>query len=206
MRILLNFASRSRPEKFKACLDNIRQTAKGEVFILAKLDYDDPENYPRYGYDGLSWGSKEGKIKAINRDIPGEFDIIMNHSDDMWFIEHGWDEIVKNDFQTYFPDLDGVLHYPDGHANGLLTYSIIGRKYYKRDGFIYHPDFVSLWADNLAQELAIKRGKYKFIDRQIFEHRHPVWGLSPMDAQYQEQNTYQSDRLIYERLKKEYGL
>lgn len=191
--ILVNFASRSRPDKFFACLDNIREHFVEPYHVRAKLDNDDPcgkEAYSRlsdYQEVSVAWDLSSSKIDAINRHLTEDWGILLNHSDDMWFTVHGADRIIKDHMPE---DLDCVLHFMDVNAPNLMTYSIIGRNYYLRDGYVYHPDYISLWCDNEAMQVAKMRGKYKFIPEPIFEHRHPVWQKAPYDIQYQVQGGY----------------
>jgi hypothetical protein len=73
-----------------------------------------------------------------------DWDILVVMSDDMVCVTHGWDDIIRQDMNENFPDTDGVLHYNDGNQKAnVMTMSIIGRKYYKRDGYIYNPEYQS---------------------------------------------------------------
>lgn len=191
MKILIKFASRSRPVKFFACLKNIfEMQTENIITILASLDDDDASMttekiknwFARYRKHGVIsvWGKSKNKIDAINRDmhLAGDWDILVNFSDDMLFIKKGFDKIIMDAYQDTFPDLDGVLHFNDGHKYGaqLMTMSIMGRKYYERFGYIYHPDYISLWSDNEAMDVAKILGKYKYMgdDVKIFKHNHPM--------------------------------
>lgn len=142
-------------------------------------------------------GKSKNKIDAINRDL-NEFlelcdaDIIVNFSDDQIFTVKGFDELIRNEFRDYddnggemLPDLDYVIHFPDQHqGSNCMTMSIIGRDYYNRDNFIYHPEFESLWVDIVAQEEAQIRGCYKFVNTRIFNHLHPSFNDCEYDEQY----------------------
>jgi hypothetical protein len=132
-------------------------------------------------------GNSKNKIDAINRDVNEfttlcDWDIIVNMSDDMIFTVKGFDDIIRR----YFDNLDQVLHFPDqNQGQNCMTMSILGREYYNRDKFIYHPEFESLWVDIVAQEEAQIRGCYKFVNQNIFIHLHPSFGQAHYDAQYQ---------------------
>jgi hypothetical protein len=196
MRILYNFASRSRPNKFFACLDNIHSLARHDNFvIIATLDVDDPTmNTPEVRYRISEykkvvpyWGFSKSKIDAINKNVcfALEWDILINTSDDFVFLKEGFDKTIIDDFWEGFRSTDGFLHYPDGAVNEkLATMSIIGRPYYDRFGYIYHPDYVSVYCDKEAQEVAKRLCRYKYINNQLFEHRHPVWRKTEWDDQY----------------------
>lgn len=215
MKLLINFATRGRAEQFFANVQTINHLANNTIPIIAKIDSDDPCDYselsmPVYQNVTRVPGFSKNKIDAINRGdlLKYEWDILLNHSDDMWFTQQDFDLIIAEDMARLFPDTDGVLHYPDGYTGDkLMSYSIIGRKYFERDGYVYHPDFISLWCDNLAMDMAKLRGKYQYVDRSLFKHEHPVWTGAQMDESYRmNAQYYQSDQVIYNRIKQELGI
>lgn len=213
MKILFNFASRSRPDKFFRHLDNIHIHTRTEDFIiLASLDEDDramcnnqiKERLLKYPQVYPIWGASESKVHAINRAMlqaPDNYEIVINTSDDMHFIEQGFDEIIYNDMKEHFPDGDGVLHYPDqNQAERCMTMSIMGKKYYDRDKYIYNPAYKSLWCDLEAQEVAERRGCYKFINKRLFNHNHPSFGQGHYDEQYRKTESMEvrnADEQVY---------
>ena len=196
-KILFNFATRSRPEKFFKCLENIYINSKSSNFeVLIKIDIDDTtmnkasvlDKICRYKGTRVVAGKSNNKIHAINRGLKlvDGWDILINTSDDMWFTEYGFDTIIRDDFREKFPEGDGFLHYNDGfQGENVSTMSIMDKKYYDRFGYIYHPSYVSLWCDNEAMEVAKKLGRHKYMgDKQLFQHKHPAWGFEEWDAQY----------------------
>jgi hypothetical protein len=60
--------------------------------------------------------------------------------------------------------------------------SIMGREYYNRFKYIYHPDYTSLWCDNEAMDVAIELNRYVYLNQHLFEHKHPAWGFGQTDA------------------------
>lgn len=195
MRIIYKFPSRSRPAKFFACLDNILAMAVRDDFIIVPtLDDNDhtinalfKERLSDYGEKVQPvYGRSTSKIHAVNRDMPtGPWDIVIATSDDMEFIQKGFDLDIINHMLTIFPDTDGVLHYPDGHDHGdILSLPVIGRKYYDRFGYIYHPSYVSLFCDEEAILVAKNLGKLASLQDNLFQHNHPTWTGQGMDAQY----------------------
>lgn len=204
MKITYSFASRSRPEKFFAALDNIREMSASDNYeVIAKLDEDDIwmnridikiklADYPEVK---VKWGTSKNKVHAINRDLEdmtGE--ILMCHSDDMVFIKKGFDDIIREEMLR-----DMYLHFPDGYANEKLsTYSIMHRDYYRRFGFIYNPVYNSVWCDNEQMDVAKLLQRYKYVDKQIFEHVHPSAGKAKKDPQYSKtEQFYQVDKATY---------
>lgn len=218
MTILFNFASRSRPDRFFAVLNNIREMTTGKDYsVVAKLDEDDePMMKRRKEIDGYPeviqrWGYSKSKIHAINRDLDRlpDYQILVNISDDQLFIERGFDRIVKSHMTE---DLDLFLHFKDSYAGDrVATMSIMGRTYFERFGYIYNPSYYSLWCDNEAGEVAKLLGKYKLCDEFIFDHWHyshhnPDKRIFK-DALYKRNDTYRQDERIFnERKKINFGL
>jgi hypothetical protein len=204
--ILFKLATRSRPQKAKKAIENIIMLCNSMNYtILVSIDEDDESMFGfSYPDDNvfISRGTSKNKIDAINRDMDifEGWDILINTSDDMVFEIKGFDNIIRQDFKGNF---DQVIHYSDGYQKGnLMTMSIMGVNYYKRFGYIYHPDYVSLWCDMEATEVAKMLSKYEYKGDQkvLFTHRHPAWGLSEFDAQYQKteaQNVNQKDYETY---------
>jgi hypothetical protein len=114
----------------------------------------------------------------------------------MRFIKAGYDIDIINAFEG---NLDQFIHFPDGRVNHLLpTMSIMGRTYYERFNYIYHPQYFSLWCDNEAMDVAKKLGKYKYVPERIFDHYHPAWTGEPIDAQLRHtQGYYHIDEQTY---------
>lgn len=216
MTICYNFASRSRPEKFFKAIDNIiENVTHPDYFILVVADEDDETMNTQAIRDRLhsygdkvfpTWGTSKSKIDAINREINQPYiphwDIVCNHSDDMWIVEKGFDQHVIN---AYSEGFTGLLHCPDQMAREkLCTYSIMDRAYFARFGYIYHPDFISVYADNHAQLVAQQLGCYKFLNIKGIEHRHFVWGYGEKDellSQTENPVNYAKDQMTFNRLK-----
>lgn len=196
--ILFQYATRSRQGNFFRGLDSIVNNVNSDNYLVnVVIDFDDPSmndpytiNKIRDNYKNvqISIGRSRNKIDAINRLPQVKQDIIINHSDDMLFITKGFDDVIRQGFLDYYPDFDGVLHFNDSmQGANCMTMSIIGRKYFERDQYIYNHEYDSLWCDLEAQDVARARGKYHYMGEHIilFKHLHPSFGLAPMDAQYE---------------------
>lgn len=216
MKIIYPFASRSRPEKFIAGVENIYINSRNKDFtILASLDTDDItmnneamiEKMKLYDKLYPIWGVSENKIHAINRTMgqaPEQWDLLCNMSDDMFFIENGYDEIIEEEMNKYFPKKDGILHFPDGNRNDICTLSIMGKKYYETKGYIYYSGYKTWYADEEFTLMAKKENKYKFIDKLIFRHNHYQWGRNKIDALYQKNDNLamiEMDKKLFEERK-----
>lgn len=209
--ILFKYTSRSRPDQFyRGLVSIINKCASQNYLILCSFDNNDPAlpTYLDYINDlsndriTVCLGESKSKIDAINRDLNSydkPWDIIVNMSDDMVFTKNGFDLIIKSDFIQYFPQFDGVMHYPDQDAGEkLMTLSILGRNYYLRFNYIYHPDYTSLWCDNEAMEVSMMLGKYRYSPVRMFDHIHPAYGHCQTDEQYRHtESFYHSDNAVY---------
>jgi hypothetical protein len=208
--ILFKLATRSRPEKAKASIDNIIKNCNSLNYtILVSIDTDD-ESMKNFNYKDdnvfIAKGLSKNKIDAINRDMDlfEGWDILINTSDDMHFEIRGFDNIIRQDFRKNY---DQVLHYSDGnqHSN-IMTMSIMGVDYYKRFNYIYHPDYKSLWCDCEATEVAWMLGKYEYMGdlKILFRHLHPAWGLAEYDEQYRKsesQEHWDNDYKVFKERK-----
>lgn len=183
MKILYKYPTRQRPLKFLRCISSYYELMKGDNYeFVVTIDDDDkmmhsPEIVSHMSkMKGLTVksGLNKSKIEAINADIPDtDWDIVVLVSDDMFPEVEGFDDIIREDMARLYPDTDGVLWYFDGWRRDLNTLCILGRKYYERFGYIYHPGYKSFWCDNEFTEVANTLGRQTFIDRVIIRHYHP---------------------------------
>jgi hypothetical protein len=200
LAILYKLATRSRPERFMQTLNSIMDnTSSDNYLILVSIDDDDASmqhwiddkyiktGMPNYNTIIIS-GKSLNKIDAINRDMKTasqmlEWDILVNISDDMLITSSEFDAVVRGAFSE---TTDLFLHLPDGYANkALATMSIMGRDYYNRFQYIYHPSYESVYCDNEAMEVAKMLSKYVYVDKHVFQHIHPAnVGAHLMDEQY----------------------
>jgi uncharacterized protein YlzI (FlbEa/FlbD family) len=114
------------------------------------------------------------KICAINSGVKGQdFDVCLLASDDMYPELMGYDSIIIKDMINFFPDTDGVLWYNDGYQGDKLnTLCILGKSYYNRFGYIYHPSYITLYCDNEFTKVSQKLKKCKYINKTIIRHKH----------------------------------
>lgn len=192
MKILIKFPTRNRKDKFFDVLQKYYDFADdiSKIEFLITLDYDDQSMNNQEVIDKLNsfnnlkyvFGTSNNKIHAVNRDIEiGDWDIILLASDDMIPNEKGYDEQIRFNMKLYYPDTDGILWFNDGNRKDLNTLCILGKKYYQRFGYIYHPDYKSLWSDNEFMTVGNILKKQTFIDRVIIHHQHPDWGYGSRD-------------------------
>jgi len=214
-KILIKFPTRNRPEKFFSVLDEYIKKANNlnKIAFLITLDNDDEsmkknihrlEEYKKKCKLIYFFGDSKTKIQAINADIDkvSGWDIILLASDDMVPVVDGYDDIIRKDMNDFFRDMDGVLWYNDGGQNNINTLSILGKKYYDKFGYIYHPDYVSLWCDNEFTDVSVQLNRVYKSDRVIIEHKHPVYQKTNYDELYIRNESYMHhDQKTYEKRK-----
>tara|TARA_Y100001963_G_C6774783_1_gene446789 strand:- start:898 stop:1611 length:714 start_codon:yes stop_codon:yes gene_type:complete len=191
MKILIQFPTLARPEKFLRVLEKyVDMCGNGnELFFNINCDAADQSMLTTEVKDrmanilnrkdnvssAINYDENTDKISAINDHVGdyGDFDIVVCASDDMLPQVEKWDEEISNAMQEHFPDLDGCVHFNDGNTNGeLITFSILGRELYNHFGYIYHPDYKSLYCDAEFTEEVKRMGKEKYIDNVIISHEH----------------------------------
>lgn len=220
MKFLFKYPTRQRPETFQKILNRYYAflSDKHEYEFIVSLDEDDKtmNNKPMRnflkGKDNLHfyYGQNKSKIQAINADMEkakSDWDILFLISDDMRPKVKGFDDIIAQNMSNFFPEKDGFLHYNDGRVGKkIATLSVIGRKLYEQWGYIYHPDYISLWCDNEQTEVAKKMKKHKYFDIVLVHHDwHGGKKDKARDALYNRNEGYFNiDKKMYEKRKK-YG-
>jgi hypothetical protein len=197
LRILVKFPTRSRPEQFLKTLTEYYNKAKdnSNIDYLISYDLDDSKMTPLVIARAQSLGKNiklvggysKSKIDACNRDIkkPYKWDIILLVSDDMFIQVDEWDEVIRYSMLKYYPDTDGCLWFNDGHQNRICTLSCVGKKYYERFNYLYHPSYKSLWCDNEFTDVAKSLNKMTYMPMSLVNHQHPCWGRKvPNDDLY----------------------
>jgi hypothetical protein len=182
MKLLIKFPTRNRWKTFRETLDLYysKLSGKHEVEFLITMDVDDVHmNIPDvWNYLDAQknltycYGQSRSKVEAINANMKDQqFDIVLLASDDMRPVMDGYDDVIIRNMEQHFPDLDGVLHFNDGRVGDALnTLCILGKKYFDRFNFIYHPDYTSLWCDNEFHEVSRRLGKTVYVPDVIIHH------------------------------------
>jgi glycosyltransferase involved in cell wall biosynthesis len=124
---------------------------------------------------------------------------------DDWEPPPHWDtELLRT-----IPDIDGefVIEVSvGGEADNrrLLPFSVLSRKRYERFGYVFHPDYYGLFADDEFTDVARRDGVVIDARHLMFPHHHFTTGASPMDEIYARQNNWaviQNGCELYQRRK-----
>lgn len=220
-KILFKLPSRGRPERFFKALDSIIHNVKDtdNYHVSCTLDMDDEtmnneeviSRIREIKNVSIEWGLSTSKINAVNRNIPNiDWDILLVASDDIYFSIFGFDEMVRIEFNQHFPNGDGYVHFKEKDSgSALCVMTCCDKKYYDRFNYIYHPEYLSLFADNEQFDVAKLLGRYIYISYEIMEHKNPAYGYIEKDEmfEYQQKIGWTKDQLTYnERKAKNFDL
>jgi hypothetical protein len=193
MKILFKYPSRERPLKFFRALEKYYELLENhnDFQFIVTLDEDDhsmnndfvKSNLDQFKNLKYFFGNSKNKIEAINADLKNQdFDILVLVSDDMIPEIKGFDNVIRDKMKLHYPNLDGVLWFFDGWRKDINTLCILGKSYYDRFGYIYHPSYKSFWCDNEFTDVANILKKQTFFDETIIRHLHPDIAASDKNA------------------------
>jgi hypothetical protein len=132
--------------------------------------------------------------------------ILLQLSDD-WIPVQNWDELILARLDPAKPQ---VLAISDGYRKDrLLCMAILTRKRYEQQGYMFHPEFESMFSDDWFTHAAYKDGVVVEARDIVFTHDHPHRTNVEMDATYQRNNLperYHRGEATFQRLCQEiYG-
>lgn len=211
MKLLIKIPSRERPEKLIQILNEYHNKSTVEnTSYLITLDEDDiftnndsfKAKLKSFDRTSFKYGLSKNKIHAINRDLneyEEDWDVLLLASDDMLPCVNGYDEIILKKMEFFYPEGDGVLWFNDGYrGKELNTLPILDKKYYNRFKYIYHPDYISVYADNEFMDVANILNKQTYFDEVIIKHVHPSNIKVEMDSLYKRNESfYNKDNTTY---------
>jgi hypothetical protein len=183
MKILFKYPTRERPLLFSKTLVSWYNNMELNNFeFLVSCDKNDATmnnetmiNYMRqFPNLSVSYEDNASKIEACNQGVKEKnFDVVVLVSDDMVPEIHGYDRIIVDSMKQHFPDTDGALWFFDGYNDVINTLSILGRKYFDRFEYIYHPSYITQWCDQEHTDIASGLGKLVKFNEVIVRHVHP---------------------------------
>jgi hypothetical protein len=193
MMISLVHPSRQRLARAAAAIAEWRANASGTHPIehILSVDTDDPD---LAGYRQLAARSgsrlvvhpNRRMVDAMNRGAAAATgDLLIGMSDDFGCPEQ-WDvrlaEIVGD-------RRDAAVLVHDAIDGRILTIPILTRSLYQQLGYIYHPAYMSMFADDDLTEVV--RGMNALVDARhlVFPHRHASVSLDALDDTYARQNS-----------------
>jgi hypothetical protein len=133
--------------------------------------------------------------------------LIILVSDDMWSCEL-WDSKILHKFEMI--NGPGILQVSDGITVKKLTIPIMNREAYAKLGYVYHPDYISLFADDDLRKTALQHGMYYNGTDIMIEHRHYSVKKANYDKTYQSENSKLAwtigEKTFFERAKNKFPI
>jgi hypothetical protein len=162
----------------------------------------------RTAWKRIFTSANKSKIQACNANmnqIDWDWDIVVLVSDDMIPQIQGWDDVIRIHMT---PDRNKILWFNDGfQGDKLNTLTILGREMYNHFGYLYNPEYKSLFCDTELTDLcrAELKDKCIYIPYCIIRHEHPGTGYSQnMDALYQHNQRFWNDDMYTYIRRKQY--
>lgn len=210
MLISIIHPSLGRPVQARMAYDHWLKTASGDheyewILSLSQADASIEEYHHSFlGTDAiLLVAPTKSVVQAANEGAKvcaGQ--IIIVASDDM-FSPEMWDSRILHKFEMI--EGPGLLQIDDQITTKKMTLPIMNREAYARLGYVYHPAYISMYADDDLRATAIANGMYYNGTDIVFDHRHFSVGKSKYDSTYRTENSpkayKQGQILYYERAK-----
>ena len=208
MRFSLIHPSLGRPEQALACFNTWRGFAHvEEIQHLLSLNASDTtiDSYTSLFTNddtAIIVSPATNMVAASNVAAQkADGDVLILISDDM-YPPLNWDIKIERFLRSPHPV---VLQVHDGIRDDIMTLPIMNRAAYDQLGYLYHPDYLSMFADNDLAETAKAHGWYVKCDVQ-FEHRHFTNGKASMDETYRKENSkvkWDHGQRVFERRKRD---
>jgi len=221
MNILLKCPTRSRPQKVLETIKTYYRLAAHPEQIGIAISCDTTDHtmknqielqnvISKFAWSRIFYSDNQTKIQACNanmQEIEWKWDIVVLVSDDMIPQIRGYDDVIRNHMLSRFPDTNGILWFNDGNQGEKLnTLCVYGHRFFESQGYIYHPDYKSLFCDTELTDQC--RNEYKdrclYIPYCIIRHEHPGTGFKQnMDKLYEiNQRYWNEDMYTYIRRKR----
>jgi hypothetical protein len=204
-KISLLHATRGRPAQAAAAQQKWLNRAANPDAIehIFGLDADDPTSCFLNVFNHVYTRGNGGPVEAWNAcAAKSRGEVLVQLSDD-WEPPMHWDKLILEAIGD--TSKSAVLAVSDGHRkDDLLCMAILTRARYKQQGYLFHPEFFSMFSDNWFSRQAFKDGVViDARDRITFEHVHPAFGKAAMDETYARSNDgyhYKTGEGIFRRL------
>lgn len=180
-----------RPSLVEQLFENVdRAGGTSLVTWFVGIDDEDTQTYPdRAGVHYVrspknQLAVKTNELAALTWD---EFPILAQIDDDQWPRTPGWDRAIV----AAMDQLGGGLVYPNDGWMGEQTPVVPfwPARFAKALGWLYRPELIHLFCDNVLKELAIALGRITYLPDVLIEHCHPIVQKNEWDDSYRESNS-----------------
>jgi hypothetical protein len=195
--ISLLHATRWRPEQALNQRDLWLQRADAPETVEHLFAFDDDDDESRLhlsSYPSVVVSPGGSCVAAWNAAAAASHGGLLIQLSDDWLPPPRWDRSVRERLGD--PNLPRVLAVSDGHRrDALLCIAILTRRRYLDQGWMFCPDYSSVWSDNEFTWRAHRDGVIVEARDLIFEHRHPTFHPNvPVDRTYRHQNSAEAHR------------
>jgi glycosyltransferase involved in cell wall biosynthesis len=193
VRFSLVHPSRQRLQRADDAIREWRRQASGTHAVehVLSVDADDPD---LAGYRDLAArhgsvlvvGDNRTMVEAVNRGAAAASgEVLVSIADDFGCPPH-WDEAIAG---AIAGRTEAAVFVHDGIDGRIMTLPILSRAFYRRLGYIYHPAYISMYADDDLTAVAHRCHVVVDVrDRLLFPHRHASIGLGEADVTHARQN------------------
>lgn len=91
-----------------------------------------------------------------------------------------WDDKLFT-LKTGWTDEDWTAHVEDGYVHNLMVLAILTRTRYNRFGYLFYPEYESMFCDTEFTEIAYGEGRVINAKHILIEHLHPDCNKRPRD-------------------------
>ena len=92
-----------------------------------------------------------------------------------------WDTQLLQLNPPNWVDGEHIVHTEDGYVHDIAVLSILTRKRYDRFGYVFYPQYESMFTDTEYTHVAYRDGVVIQAKQLLFEHMHPDCGKRPRD-------------------------
>lgn len=211
--------SRGRPEKWLGTFKKWDTRSPYNEYYILSLDQDDPtlDKYLDIAPNFFSLVDTADHCKIIVNKNRSAVDAINRAAEQIQFCDILM--VVSDDSESSvsWPDKihqakpkhsnDWILKVQDGIQPWIITMPIMGRDYYNRFGYIYHPDYLHMFCDTELTCVADITGK-KIVSTALFPHKHYSVTKTQPDAiaKRNDATWAQGEKLFLERYKRNFDL
>ena len=196
MRLSLIHPSRQRVARAESALLEWTSKCSGlhDIEYILSVDADDPE-LPAYQslanrhHVALIAAPNRTMVEAVNRGASASTGELLVLASDDFGCPDGWDRALA-DVAGGRPDI--AIHVSDGYENRILTLPVVGRDLYTRLGYLFHPAYRSMFADDDLTDVARRANALVDARHLLFPHRHFIPRLADKDPTYARQNSDRS--------------
>lgn len=194
-RLLIVIPTSGHPTEFFATLDAYYKNLSKEVpyrFLVA-CDLNDASmntqevktRLGEYPHLTVIYSKQLSKPDTYNNAVSkfsGQFDILLAANETLEPVEHGYDKKIVAAMNKNFADYDGVINFHAEPNLPINTTPVIGKAFYQRLGYVYHPDYQADYFDQELTQVSRILGKEADIQEGLLKSKTGATVAAKPDA------------------------